>query len=256
MVVVLVLVIAGLLGAGLKWHVATELTAVITAVYAILVYYQLKEMERQREQQRADKEEERRGEIDRRPILRLGPFEPKPPFLQHAPEIATDTGSSVGSGIYAHIPLTNDGKTLARKCQSLLTAWGKPGHENVWESQKNWVPLGLRWILDEPNIYAAGKPTEERDLVPKRPYLFNLGCISTQHPDKFRLLTVVEPTAQSSRFDSGTYCFEVTAFSENADPVVKYYKLQWAGGFTSNIPASEASHRIIIEELDRPPWEP
>lgn len=253
-IAVLLLVVAFVFFVGLRWHVATELTAVVTAVYAILVFYQLKEMEKQREQQRVENEEERRREFDRRPILRLGPFEAKAPFLRLASEHARDTNRLLGTGLYVNIPLTNNGQTLARKCQPVLTAWGECTSEGKWRREANWLPIGLTWVLDEPNLYAAGKPTEERDLVPNRPYLFNLGCTSTRHPDEFVLLLVVRPSAQDSSFAPGDYCFEVTAFSENAEPAVRWYQAKWRGGFLGTIAKDDASQFLFVGELPQAPW--
>jgi hypothetical protein len=228
---------------------ASELTAAATGFYASLVYFQLREMGQLRRLQEAQKEEEQAREHDRRAILRIGPFERRPPFFRRAPEVFQ--GQPIGVGYYVNIPLTNDGQTLARMCQPVLTACGRLS-DHGWEREPNWVPVGLSWILDELNVRVAGKPTEERNLVPHRPYLFNLGKISARDPHVFRLLVIHEPTAQRADREPGEYCFEVTAFSENAEQDVKWYRVKWRGGFVSE--ETDGTLVLEVDELQQAPW--
>jgi hypothetical protein len=186
-----------------------------------------------------------------RPKLQLMPFEMKPPLFQKAPEFHPNTDQRVGSRFYVNIQLRNAGETLAKCCQPVVTAMGK-FDAGKWQKQENWIPVGLEWALAELSRPAFGKPAEERDLVPQRPYHFNLGCISTTDPHVFRLLVTVGSSAQEARFVRGQYCFEVTIFAEKARPVIKYFHVKWVGGCTDDL--EEVLTRIKVSADDHPPW--
>jgi hypothetical protein len=54
--------------------------------------------------------------------------------------------------------------------------------------------------------------------------MFDLGKVSTYLPElKFELATLIKPMAQQNDFGAGEYCFEVTAYSENAPPTRGWY---------------------------------
>ena len=115
----------------------------MTAAYAALVYFQLREMERQRRQQQILVDEQTQIDWEQRPILAIGGA-----LVRLAPEVVSKTGEQVGIGCYVNLPLTNVGKRLARLCQPMLTAVGSYG-ANGWERQPNWLSLNLSWALDE-----------------------------------------------------------------------------------------------------------
>jgi hypothetical protein len=233
--------LVGLVVAGLVrltgWP--TEIMAGVTAVYAGLVFFQLHVMERERKERAV------------RPRLRMGPFQPEPPLLR----LASEVGGIGGFGYYVTIPIVNEGPQLARRCQPLLTGWAKAS-DRGWEREQNWVPIGLLWALDEWARSAAGRPTEEKDLVPDRPYLFNLGKISNSDAQHFVLLPVLAPTAQQHRFPPGEYCFEVTAFAENTDSVTRWYRVIWRGSGPKGLSKefSQFMARFQVRELDAAPW--
>ena len=186
-----------------------------------------------------------------RPKLQIMPFELKPPLFQKAPEFHPTTSQRVGSGFYVSVLLKNMGETLARSCQPIVTAMAK-FDGGKWQKQENWIPAGLEWAVDELSRHAASKPTEERDLVPKRPYHFNLGCVSTTDPHAFRLLVTVSPSAQETRFRRGQYCFEISVFAEKAIPATKYFHVKWVGGCTDDY--EEVKSKIKIFAEDNSPW--
>jgi hypothetical protein len=227
--------------AGRVWNMAAESTAGVTALYATLVYFQLREMRLQRQNQEAmarnSVEEQRR----RRPILRAEVT--RRPSIVRA-KSKDENGREVilhGLGCYITLTLTNVGLTTALRCQPVLTAVEElrsVGDERIdrpsdkWIRDKMWMPLPLLWSLDDTNI-AKGEPTSDRDLVPRRPYLFDLGCCSTFQPDIFSLQVAVRPFNQRTEFMIGIRRFEVTVFSENAEPLRKLIKVHWHGRFVA-----------------------
>ena len=186
-----------------------------------------------------------------RPRLQIMPFELEPPLFRKASEFHPTTSQRVGSGFYVNVELRNTGETLAKSCQPVVTAMGK-FDAGKWQKQENWIPLSLEWILDELSRQAAGKPTEERDLIPHKPYHFNLGCVSTTDPHAFRLLVTINPSAQQTRFLRGQYCFEIKVFAEKVKPCTKYFHVKWVGECTDNLEEVKTKIRVFTE--NDPPW--
>jgi len=186
-----------------------------------------------------------------RPKLQIMPSEWKPPYFRSAPEVNRNTGESVGLGYYVTITLKNMGETIAKNCQPLLTAMGRINADK-WQKEENWLPLSLRWTLDELSERTAGKPTAERDLVPHRPYQFSLGHVSTADPDNFTLAVIIRPTGQQTVFPPGEYCFEINVFAERIRPISKYFFLQWDGGCTDH--PEEVKKNLRVFAKDHPPW--
>jgi hypothetical protein len=186
-----------------------------------------------------------------RPSLQIMPFELEPPLFRKSPEFHPTTSQRVGSGFYVNVELRNMGETLAKSCQPVVTAMGK-FDAGKWQKQEDWIPLTLEWVLDELSRHVSGKPTEERDLIPHKPYNFNLGCVSTTDPHAFRLLVTIVPSAQQARFTRGQYCFEITVFAEKAKPATKYFHVKWAGECTDNFEEVKTKIRVFAE--NDPPW--
>lgn len=236
--------------------VCTFILVLITGCYAWVV-------NRQRKWQERAKRREEEQEQDRRPKLRIGPYSQAPPLFRQAEEfetvqmLDTQAGSSLiqqvrrsaGLGFYVNIPLTNDGVTLAKQCQPMLTAMAT-FQNDTWVREKNWIPLALLWALDE----LGPRPTEERNLVSRRPYIFNLGKVSTRDPERFVLLPLLRPSAQSCEFGRGSYCFEVTVYSENAETVQAWYVVKWHGGISHQPTIDELRGRLEISEVQSSPW--
>jgi hypothetical protein len=192
-----------------------------------------------------------------RPILEIGPYEMVPPYFQEAPQLrkvevdGLERGTLIGIGLYVNILLMNVGQTLAKNCQPLVTAVGRI-NDGKWQEVKNWTPLGLEWVLDETAQQATGKPTEERDLIPRKPYFFNLGCASTRHEMHFKLLVTTVPTAQNTMFPPGQYCFEIVVYGERVKPVTKYFHVEWDGMPIKS--SGELAQKIRVFAADHPPW--
>ena len=186
-----------------------------------------------------------------RPILEIKEPGFEPPFYRQAPEIDRQTGRQVGIGYYINILLKNNGKRTAKNCQPILTSMWELNQGN-WEKEKNWISVPLRWAAGEEEEYnVPGKLREARNIIPYRPYYFNLGKISTQHPNEFIIFDLPRLTAQRSKFDAGEYCFEVTVTGEEVDLPPKYFYIVWRGGCTANL--NEVEQRFEVSMKDNPP---
>ena len=129
-------------------------------------------------------------------------------------------------GYYVTLKLTNIGKSIAKGCEALITATGEY-IEDGWITQDNWFPLTISWVFDEWALQAHGKPREERDLVPKRPYLFHALGVSSNKPDLLCLYPTLIARNQCLEYPPRIFCFEITAFSEGAKTVRKYVHVEW-----------------------------
>jgi hypothetical protein len=178
-------------------------------------------------------------------------------FYRRAPEIKTVIVNDKiecqqqGIGYYINILLMNEGKQISRNCQPLLTSLWK-FINGRWEVEKNLISVPLRWAAGEEyeNIKDM-KLREERNLIPHRPYYFNLGRISTRHPHKFKILDLPGLTAQPLEFGPGEYFFEVTVTGEEVEPCVKYFQVRWDGGCTEEL--SEVRERFSVSIHRDPP---
>ena len=194
-----------------------------------------------------------------RPILEIKEPGFEQPFYRRAPEINEETGRQGGIGYYINLLLINIGKRTAKNCQPLLTSMWR--HiEDRWEHIENWIPVALKWAMGEDHEYVKDvqkigvfkKLREERNLIPQRPYYFNLGCISTTHADELRILQLIFLTAQSDKVGPGEYCFEVTVTGEEVDLPPKYFYVIWRGGCTDNL--KEVEQRFEVSMKDYPPF--
>ena len=109
-----------------------------------------------------------------RPIVRIGA-----PSYGHL-RWGHESGGGIGF-ISIEIQVKNTGKSVARSFQTLLTAVEEE-KSGKWDKLPYWVPINLDWMLDEYERMAHGKPTRERDLVPNKPYIFNLGRVVKTAP--------------------------------------------------------------------------
>lgn len=199
----------------------------------------------------------------RKPKLKIEPYEEDPPYLRPVP---TGTHEKPVKSYILTFKLLNAGESVAEKAQPLLTrVWSFESGE--WEPQPGWVPVPLRWVFDEiaqqsthleiptekgfAKFQSTGKPTEEKDLIQHRPYLFSLGELSTRHPETFLILGVIFSRSQRDSYGTGLHCFEITAFAHKVDPVSKYVKLKWDGGCTDDF--EEVKKKVEIQLSDIPP---
>ena len=98
--------------AGKWFNSPNEIAASVAALYSTLVYFQLREMRLQREDQLRIREEDRQAELERQPSLQFC----RSASLPKA-KIETLLGTVQGFGYYLNLPVTNEGETLATKCQ-------------------------------------------------------------------------------------------------------------------------------------------
>ena len=154
------------------------------------------------------------------------------------------------------IEIINTGPAIGRDCQPFLTSVGIYEH-GKWTRLKNWVPIGLVWVSPAEN-YTNPYP-EIRNLALKMPYVFSLGGVKETQPNTFKLDYHSIPTGQPDKFQTGEYCFEVTAYSSNANTITKYFKIIWRGDFKQeNIGqfrnANIFKEKLIVSQLKKAPW--
>lgn len=185
-----------------------------------------------------------------RPVLEIREFNQERPYLRREPIINTDS-----IGFFVNIPLKNVGRKTAKNCQPMVSAMAK-FHNNTWHREQNWIPVTLLWAAGEDSEHTetGRKIREERNLVPFRPYFFNLGYVKTNDSDDFYLLQVVILTGQDYSFGPGKYCFEVSVTAEEIDkPTVKYFIVDWQGKCVDDLNVVK-SHLKVIEQL-KAPWQ-
>ena len=141
---------------------------------------------------------------------------------------------------------------MAINCQPVLTGMWKFNNE-TWIKELNWIAVPLQWAAGENVVYLGPllKIREERNLVPYRPYYFNLGNITTQDPQIFKILQTIELHAQNYKFSPGEFCFEVRVTGEEVDLPPKYFYVKWRGGCTANL--NEVEQRFEVSMKDNPP---
>ena len=184
-----------------------------------------------------------------RPILELSPFELESPHLRQVP-FYDPTGKQIDSGYALSIQLKNTGKAIAKNAQRLITNMGRFKH-GKWQIQRPWIAAPIRWALDIPAEVGADEPTEEKDLVPHRPYVFNLGILRTNYPDSFVLKTILMPGNQDVKYGPGEFCFELKVFAEGAKPARKYVHIKWDGGCTDDF--DDVKKKIKVSLKDHSP---
>lgn len=151
-----------------------------------------------------------------RPKLHINFYEPEPPYLRHVPP-------SQQSQRHQHVvtlSITNSGKSVAEACQPMVTKlWLKRQEEDPWCFPKGWVPLPLDWIFES---QLQREHTNERDIVPAKPYLFNL-CGIFENTELI-LMAPIKSRSQPAVFKHQTsYCIEVSVFSVTAKHIKKYH---------------------------------
>jgi hypothetical protein len=197
-----------------------------------------------------------------RPILKVvEPYEPEPPHLRKVPlrfkerriidgriaeiEVARVTSYQLS------IQIKNTGKTTARNTAVLVSNMGR-FKDGKWDIQPNWIPAPVRWALDVPADVGGEIPTEEKNLIPERPYAINLGALRMDYPNSFVLNVIIMPGNQDRAYEPGVFCFECTAFAEGADSTTKYVCIEWKGGCSEDL--EKVKERIKVSLEDRAPW--
>jgi hypothetical protein len=121
------------------------------------------------------------------------------------------------------------------------------------DKKLNWIAIPLRWAAGEDivDLGPSQKIREERNLVPHRPYYFNLRNISTRYPQIFKILQIMPLNAQDDELRPGEYCFEVKVTGEQVDLPPKYFYVTWRGGCNENL--EEVKQRFEVVMKDNPP---
>ena len=143
---------------------STEVTAVITAVYVILVFFQLQLMKDQHEAAQAERRQLAEREEAQKPKLEFPDL-----CMRRTTEIDNSRGIELGLPRYVNVTIRNVGGSIAKTVQPVLTDAAERLPDRRWRQYTDWIPLGLRWCLDEINA-VRGAPTQDRYLVPNRPY--------------------------------------------------------------------------------------
>ena len=185
-------------------------------------------------------------EYRKRPILEMDFYEKRPPHIRQI--MPHKDGAGANGTLYPiSIRITNKGKTTAKNTQVLISSvW--TFENDKWEAHANWIPIPVRWALNEVNP----RPTEEKDLVPYRPYVFYLAVMSSLNPKLLVLRTLISPRHQPILYGPGRYCFEVMVCAEGIQkPFKKNFYVTWSGGCTKIL--SETEKTITVEMKDKPP---
>jgi hypothetical protein len=169
---------------------------------------------------------------------------------------------------YINIPLINKGKRTATNCTPIMYSIYKINSDDKWEKIQNWIPLPIQWAADEREfedviIEEANKSSKrkiaraERNIVPNRPYFFNLGVFDVgrdiSNPCQFVLLTLPQLKAQKNIYSDGYFCYEVKIIAEEIEPLIKYFFLKWSCSDCKGIPLTTKPEIIIWEIKDNPP---
>ncbi|MEW6659297.1 MAG: hypothetical protein AB1424_11610 [Thermodesulfobacteriota bacterium] len=168
---------------------------------------------------------------------------------------------------YINIPLINNGKRTATNCTPILYSIYENKSDDKWEKIQNWIPLPLQWAADErefEDVIIEGETQTvkrkiaraERNIVPNRPYFFNLGMFdvgkSIVNLCQFVLLTFPQLKAQTNSYSEGHFCYQVKIIAEEIEPLIKYFYLKWCWPDCKIAPSTKP--KIIIWEIkDNPP---
>lgn len=155
-----------------------------------------------------------------RPKLKISFFEPIPPHLFNQIGISVEKdGRKTYSGLFITLQLKNTGKSIAYQAQPYLTKLIYKNTTGSWKIHNNWIQIPLQWVMRENPLLPS---LLYKDLLPEKPYLFNLGSFSPIRDGKFLFTYSMSPLSQKETVNPGEYCFEVTVFALEATPVKKY----------------------------------
>lgn len=184
-----------------------------------------------------------------KPILNIvGFFEPEPPHLRKVPFYLN--GKPLDITYQLSIEIKNTGQATAKNA-ALHVSEMRRVEDGKWNIQNNWIAAPIKWALDIAADIGRELPTEERNLVSRRPYISNFGMLRTSKPDLFILRTIIMPAGQKEEYEPGEYCFQLTLSAEGAKPVKKYFHIRWRGGCTEDL--KEVKEKIRIYMPRRPP---
>ena len=179
-----------------------------------------------------------------RPRLNVNFYETDAPYLRYVPPDQRNQRHQYVLTLY----ISNSGRSVAESCQPLITKlWLKKIDNESWIFPKGWVPLPLDWVFERE---LQEKYVDERNIVPNKPYLFNLCTILDNN--LFKLTAPIASRSRRLTFSwKTTYCIELTVFSVNAKPREKYFYIKWKGPFELNLSSFEKNIEIY-ESKDHP----
>ena len=200
-----------------------------------------------------------------RPKLDVKFYETDAPYLRHIPP---DQQTPFHHHVLT-LSIINDGRSVAKSCQPLITkVWLKDKKERLtpkeeWVTPTGWVPLPLNWVfvskakvarnivvIDQVVRQLNEEEVYEIDIVPHRPYLFNI-CTFLED-NRLKLTAPNKSRSQPWLFyGEMTYCIEVTVFSVNAKTTNKCFYIEWKEPF--NVDLSLFEKNINIYESKDPP---
>jgi hypothetical protein len=181
-----------------------------------------------------------------RPVIELKFYERIPPHLRQTPRYENNVKSS-GYLYPISIGVTNTGRITAKNTSVVIKQmWTFNGSH--WIRHPNWIPAPIRWALDEKNP----SPSDMKDLVPHRPYVFNLAALDSTTPNILDLKFFISPGNQLTWYETGYYCFAVMVCAEGiGKPVMKFFYVNWEGGADTDL--EHTRQRIHVRMEDGPP---
>lgn len=120
---------------------------------------------------------------------------------------------------WPRLRITNEGKTVAKKCEGILTEIRECGGS----INKKYDPLTLRWA-----IAPLGKGLEPIDIAPGRSV--DLNTITTIEGETHaRFATHNDPRGVPLSLEPDKYWLRITIFGDNFKPVHRWYAVNWDG---------------------------
>ncbi|PQP34584.1 hypothetical protein C6A37_07040 [Desulfobacteraceae bacterium SEEP-SAG9] len=186
------------------------------------------------------------------PVLELSLFESKPPHIIKIPEINRETKKMDATGYYVTLKLLNTGRSVAKDAQAMITGRAYFQHADGWQIQPGWMPLPINWVLDEWTRMSGKGPTEERDLIPERAYLFHAVGVSSVQSNQLLIYPTLSPNSQVPKYVTGEHCFEITVFAIGAKTIKKYVYVNFKKDENDN--HLEIPKRLKVSLLDDWPF--
>ena len=196
--------------------------------------------------------------IINKPKLDFQFFESESPYLRDGAEVSFEKpgdifyGKPYRGGI-STIRILNTGNTPVKNAEVALTKIWSMDRSGGWKLDEKWIEIPLKWVI--PIREPSGLPVMTRDLMPGRPYLFNVGSFSNRRNGEFLFTYYISPVSQYEKVSPGKYCFEITAYGENLEPQKRYLYIEFRNYNADNEAYIEAIENSIesIQLLSRAP---
>jgi hypothetical protein len=186
-------------------------------------------------------------EHKKRPIIKLALYESSAPHLRQTPRFNRHNGQQLSGCMYPiSVGVTNIGGVTAKNA-SIVASQVWTYKDNKWEPQPAWIPAPIEWALDE----RTPNRSDIKNLVPHRPYVFNLALLDSESsPDFLRLRFYMSPGNQPELFPPGHYCLEVMICAEGiGNPVSKYFYINWKGKASRNLTETQKQIEVRMEDF-------